>query len=101
MQNYKDQALKDINENVHTRGTIEVLDDDTFYFKLLFLENQTNENNETIIKLVELSDTEFREDNKIYRYSLEELIEARAYFLKREKEKKDNFSKLYPNLKSC
>ena len=102
MQNLKDQALKDINENVYKRGTIEVLDDNTYYYKLLFLENHIDKNNETIIKLVVLSDTEFREDNMVLRFSLQELIDARIFFLKREEEKKDKFIKLYPNLnKPC
>ena len=98
MQTFRDQAIADINANVHKKGTIEILDDDKFYYKFLFLETHVSKNNETIIKLVELSDTEFSEDNKVYRFSLEELIIARSYFLIREEKKQEKFNLQFPNL---
>jgi len=99
MQDYLAQALKDINENVHVKGEIEILDEGLYYYKFMFIGTQTDHSNNTIIKLLELSDTDFNEDNKIYRFSLEELREGRAYYLEKEAKKKEKFNKLFPNLK--
>lgn len=99
MENFTSQALKDINANVHNKGTIEILDEGKYYYKFLFLEINVDHNKNTILKLVELSDTDFNEDNKIYRFSLEELIEGRAYFLKRESKQNEKVNNLFSNIK--
>lgn len=103
MQTFREQALKDINDRVYKAGTrIEILDDGKFYYNFMFIGIsgvEVDKYNNTIIKLLELSNTEFNEDNQTYRFSLEELIEGRAYFLKREKEKADYYNNLFSNIK--
>lgn len=101
METFKKIALEEINAKVHKKGIIEILDEGSFYYNFLILEVNVDKFNNTILKLVELSDTEFNEDNKVYRFSLEELIEGRAYFLKREDKEQKKFNNLFSNLKPC
>lgn len=99
MDDFKKQALEEINAKVHNKGTIEILDEEKYYYKFLFLEIHVDNNFNTIFKLLELSDTEFNEDNKIYRFSIQELITGRISFLKRESNKNEKIQKLFSNTK--
>lgn len=100
MENFKKQALADINAVVHKRGTIKILEEGKYYYEFLILGLQVNDY-ETIIKVVELSDTEFNEDNKVYRFSLEELIEARAYYLEKTEKNLQKYKKIFVNINVC
>lgn len=103
MENFKKEALQEINDNVYRAwNTLEILDEGRFYYKIMFIGTsgvEVNENNTTIIKVLEISNTEFNEDNQTYRFSLEELVDARAFFLQKQKEKEGFYNNLFSKVK--
>lgn len=95
---YIQKAHKELSSQIHKKEVIEILDDGRFYYQFLPISVHVDKFDNTIVKLVELSDTEFYEDNQVYRFSLEELIEGRASYLKREDENTEAFNKKFPSL---
>lgn len=92
------EAQKELGTKIHKKEVIEILDGGRFYYEFLPICINIDKFDNTIIKLVELSDTEFNEDNKVYRFSLEELIEGRAFYLEKEEKKKAKLRKLFPKM---
>lgn len=103
MENFKKEALQEINDNVYKAwSTLEILDEGRYYYKFMFIGTsgvEVNGNNTTIIKVLEISNTEFNENNQTYRFSLEELVEARAFFLEKEKQKENFYNNLFSKVK--
>ena len=76
------------------------MDEGKIFYNLLFLETIVDENETTIIKLLVLDDVDFYGDNYVLRFSLEELIEGRAYQIEREEKRKQETTKLFSNVKN-
>lgn len=91
---YIQKAHKELGSSIHKKEVIEILEDGKYYYKFLPLQIHIDKFDNTIVKLVELSDNDFYEDNKVYRFSLEELIEARASYIEREEKRTNEFIKL-------
>jgi hypothetical protein len=92
------EAYETITQAIHKKEVVEILEDGKYYYKFLPIAHEDNRSGEMIVKVVELSDTDFREDNKVYRYSLEELINGRASYLEREAKNQEAFNKKFPSL---
>lgn len=103
METFKKKALEEINATVHKAGeTIEILENGKYYYEFMFIGSNgvhVDKFDNTIIKLLELSDTDFYESNTTYRFSLEELIEGRAYFLQEREKRDEKYNKIFSNVK--
>lgn len=92
------KAYDNVSQAIHKKEVIEILDEGRFYYKFLPITHIVDRHEDTIVKLVELSDTDFYEDNNVFRFSLEELIEGRIKYLEREEEKIEAFNNKFPSL---
>lgn len=103
MKDFLNQALQDINDNVYTAwSTLEILEEGKYYYNFMFIGPswiQADEENINI-KVLDIYNVDFLENNKTYIFTLNQLVEYRAFFLEKQKTKIDNSNILFANLET-